>query len=700
MNLDNMLQVQKKTTSVAILGIVIPMVIGMSFFALIQKLYQKHDAHENYSAKAGYLIWSLVLTFTGFPVLARILADLKLLYTRIGKAALSVAMVSDTYGWIMFIMLIPFSSDSEKAVWSVLGTMIFVLLCIFVLRPLIPRFIRKRIDQDNLNDSELLFVLMGAFVFSYITEFIGTHSIVGAFVYGLILPHGRFTDLVMGKLDKLISGVISPIFFFRSGIMVNVVEITQQRYWLVMVFVILFLSILKVVSSLVATFFFHMPTRDSVGIGLLLNTKGVLALLMLSIALERKVLSEVAFSVMMCAIFIMTIAVPLLINTIYKPRKWYRYRQNTIEKLRMDAELRVLTCIHNNLHATSMVNFLRATRIMPLHVFGVHLVESIEHNAAMLYVADMEHPIPTSSRPQDLTQSQAELKSITNTFSTLIEKGNNVKLETSNVVSAFETIHKDIFNLAKQKGTSLILLPFHKRQSLTGHLETTNEAYRGINLNVLRDSPCSVAIFIDRGIGSLSKTNLRILMLFVGGPDDREALAIAWRMARHAGNHLLMVRILLLGEAAEIDISEEEDENQWLPSIVNHEERQKKHDDECVNSFRFKAVCNNDSITYSEKKVHSGDELTSLLHELDNDKYDLYIVGQGSGRNSLFFSKLLEWSDNPELGVIGDMVASNSFGTKSSLLVVQQFWPQGLKFCSQSQHRKQTFTKTDGLAIV
>ncbi|KAF7844793.1 cation/H(+) antiporter 15-like [Senna tora] len=686
MNLDSILQVRKKATSMAIFGILIPMLIGMSFFNVIQKFYEEPTTHlkfledDKHKTKA-YLFWSLVVTFTGFPMVAHILGNLKLLYTRIGKDALSAAMISDIFGWILFTTIIPFSSNNVKTLWSVMGTIIFVLLCIFLLRPLIARFIHKTIDQEKWDDSQLLFVLMGAFVFSYITDLLGTHSIVGAFVYGLILPHGRFTDFVMGKLENFVCGIMSPIFFFRSGVMVNLVRVAQQKYWPVMVLVMLFLSIPKVVSTLVASFFFDMPARDGVGIGLLLNSKGILALLVLNIARDRKILTEVAFSIMMCAIFLMTFTVPLFVNIIYR-KQYNRYKLITIEKLRIDTELRVLTCIHNNSHAISMVNVLKATNatvISPLNVFGVHLVDATEHSTT-LYATDMEHSTHSGAQ-NNLTRSQKELDSIYNTFNSLAEACIAIRFEAFKVVSDYETIHKDIFSLAEHKRTSLILLPFHKRQSVTGCLETTNEAYKDVNLNVLRDAPCSVAIFVDRGLGSLSNTNLNILMLFVGGPDDREALAVAWRMAKHPENQLSMVRIHLLGEAAEVDILAN-GENQ------NDEERQKMLDDEYVDSFRFKAVYNDDSITYSEEEVHNDEELTSLLHELDCDEYDLYIVGQGSGRSSMIFSKSLEWSDNPELGVVGDMLASNSFGTKSSILVVQQFGSGGLMF-------KQNPTKED-----
>ncbi|KAK4256174.1 hypothetical protein QN277_009073 [Acacia crassicarpa] len=704
MNLDDILKVQKKAAAIAIAGIIIPLAMGMGFYVVVQKLYQEppsllFTADGEHTAKA-YLFWSLALTVTGFPVLALILADLKLLYTGLGKAALTTAMISDTCGWLLFIISIPFANNNVQAFWSVLGMMAFIAFCIFVLRPVMRKHINEgdKNEEDTWDNSLLLVVLIGAFVCSFVTDMLGSHFIVGAFVYGLVLPHGRFSDFVMRKLDDFVSVAMSPNFFFRSGLTVNFFMLARQKYWPWMVLVIFLLSIPKVAGTLITTFFYGVPVRDGLGIGLLLNSKGVLALIILNTAWDRKILSVVAFTIMVCAVFVMTILVPLLVNAIYKPRKLYeKYRLRTIEKLRMDSELRVLCYVLNIRQATSMAKVLRtmnATRISPLHVLGVHLVELIGRATALL-AAQIQHPTQSASS-QNLSHSQLKSEGISNTFKALSETTSGaIRVETLNVVSTYETIHQDIQSLAEQKRTALILMPFHKELNLQGDLETSNEAGKNINQNILQDAPCSVAIFVERGLGSLSRNNLRIMMPFIGGPDDREALAIAWRMARHPGNQLSMVRIILLDEAAK-EAAPNDDGIHWLSSAAQDYESQKLLDEECIDSFRFKGVYNNDSITYSEKEVHNGEELISILHELDKDDHDLFIAGRGgSRRNSVMFLNFREWCDNPELGVIGDIVTSKSFGSRSSLLSVQQFGSRVMPFSNRDFP-----TKTDGSELV
>lgn len=299
LNLDNIVQIRRKAISIAIAGIIFPMLIGMGFFALIHVFYKEpleflgmHKNHKINTARA-YLFWSLPLTITGFPVLARILADLKLLYTGLGRSSLTAAMISDIYGWGLFIILIPFASNDVRAIYTVLATIVFIIFCIFVLRPFLTQYIDQHVDNNDhdhsWDNSELMFVLMGAFVCSYITDALGTHAVVGAFVYGLILPHGRLADLILEKVDDFVSGAIASLYVFRAALTVNLVAVAQIKSWPLMVFTIFILSIPKVVSTLVATFFFGMTPGDGVGIGLLLNSKSVLALIILNFAWDRKV---------------------------------------------------------------------------------------------------------------------------------------------------------------------------------------------------------------------------------------------------------------------------------------------------------------------------------------------------------------------------------------------------------------------------
>ncbi|CAJ1868359.1 unnamed protein product [Sphenostylis stenocarpa] len=681
MNLNSILHVKKKAAYIAIAGIVFPVVIAPGLYALFRKFYGTHGTLPlEDSTNNAYIIWTVILTVTGFPVVAHTLAELKLLYTGLGKAALTTAMISDTYGWILFTLLLPFSINGKGAVYTVLSTIAFIIICIFVVRPIIQWYFDRKVDKDEWDDNELLFIMMGVLASSCITDFLGAHSIVGAFVYGLILPHGKFADYVMSISDDFVGGFLTPLFFSGTGMRLMLTSIFAQPSWPLTLLIVLLLCALKIVSTLCATVFFGMRIRDGLTLGLLLNTKGAMALIMLNIAWDRAIFYVPTYAVLASAVILMTIVVSPVINGVYKPRK--RFEQNklkTIQKLRVDAELRMIACVHNARQAASIINIIEsfnATRISPVHVSALCLVEFTGRAVSVVAAANREkHSSQTGG--QNLTRSQEETESIGNTFEALGEAYDAIRIQTLNVVSAFTTIHEDIYNAAEEKRASLVLLPFHKHLSSEGTLEVTNVVYKDINQNVMQRASCSVGIFVDRDFGAVPKRNLHILMLFVGGPDDREALAIAWRMAGNPGTKLSVVRILLLDEAAEVDTSIHT-EAQGILSAVVDTEKQRELDDEYLSTFRLTAVNNKDSISYSEIDVHNGDDILAVLNELEKVGCDLYIVGQGNCRNSHVFSNFLEWCDCLELGVIGDILASNNFGSRSSVLVVQQYGYGGM----------------------
>ncbi|XP_022634753.1 cation/H(+) antiporter 15-like [Vigna radiata var. radiata] len=652
MNLNTILHVKRKAASIAIAGIIFPVLVAPWLYGLFRKVYghiMMFPLEE--STSNAYILWTLILTVTSFPVVAHTLSELKLLYTGLGKAALTASMIGDTYSWILFTLFVPFSINGKGAIYTVLCTIIFVVVCIFVVRPIIQWFIDHKADKDEWNDNQLLFIFMGVLACSCISDFLGAHAIVGAFVFGLILPHGKFAEMVNSISDDFVAGFL-------------------------------------ILSTLFVTLFFGMRTRDGLTLGLILNNKGAMALIMLNIAWDRTIFSVPTYAVITSAVLLMTILVSPVINAIFKPRQ--RFEQNklkTIQKLRVDSELRLITCIHNTRQAANMISIIEcfnAMRVSPVHVFALYLVE-LTGRAAALVAAHIGKP---NNQPgeQNLTRSQEELESIHNAFDALGEAYDAIRVETLNVVSAYATIHEDIYHSADEKRTSLILLPFHKQLTLEGTLEVTNVVYKDINQNVMQGAPCSVGIFVDRDFGSVPKMNLHVRVIFVGGPDDREALAIAWRMAGRSGTKLSMVRILLLGEAAEVDASAH-DEAQEILSAVIDTDKQKELDDEYINTFRLIAVNNNDSISYSEIDVHSGEDIPVILNEIEKFGCDLYIVGQGNCRNSKVFTNLLEWCECLELGVIGDILVSNNFGSRSSVLVVQQYGYGGMIFGNNLNHK-------------
>jgi len=290
MNLDSVLRARKKASSIAIVGTIIPMTFGLGTYFLVGKC--KGYDKQLYMNLKGYLLWSLVVTITSFPVVAHILSDFKILYTGLGKVALTAATMNDFINWAMFIILIPIIINGLRGIISVILTILFALFCYFVLRPPLNKILVKKTNEGKWDGYQLSYVLIGVLACATITEFLGTHSVVGALIFGLILPRGKFTDMLIEQIEDIASGYLAPLFFASIGLRSNsyfLYKTIKPNILLVSVIMILLISS-KIVSTLVATSVYGMSVRDRMALGVLMNTKGVLSLIILNIGWDRKVL--------------------------------------------------------------------------------------------------------------------------------------------------------------------------------------------------------------------------------------------------------------------------------------------------------------------------------------------------------------------------------------------------------------------------
>lgn len=234
----------------------------------------------------------MVLSVTNYPVLVHILADLEILYTGLGRVAVTAATINEFYNWAMFVLLIPFATHSEKPCVSDVDYDLchFLLLCVAPFTYPVDREITDKNEWDNY---KLSYVFIGIMFCAHITEMLGTHSIVGALVFGLILPREKFVDMLMERSDDLVSTYLEPLLFIGCGVRFDFTTFKKRKLRDAMIITLLSCCT-KIVSTVIATGFYRMPFRDGVALGALLNTKGLLPLVMLNIASDREVLILVA----------------------------------------------------------------------------------------------------------------------------------------------------------------------------------------------------------------------------------------------------------------------------------------------------------------------------------------------------------------------------------------------------------------------
>lgn len=399
-------------------------------------------------------------------------------------------------------------------------------------------------------------------------------------------------------------------------------------------------------------------------------------------------LVDEAFPPTIFALFVMTCVIEPILAATYKATKQFvNYKCRTIQRTKEKAEFRIMACIHSTRNIAGMINLLQvsnATNQSAIHVFAVHLVEHLGHSTAMLLTNDGSNSTGfNDSCPMQATEAEQFKKAFENYEKT---SNNAVNVHTLTSVSPHESMHEDICCLAEDKRVAFIIIPYIRPLTTNDKIRNAN-TNRTVNLNLLQNMPCSVCTFVDRGLGSDEDKESQLkdhhgiqhlLMLFLGGPDDREALAYAWRMAAHPNVKLTVVRFLPGKD----------------PRTVLHQKHnsevarctEKQADDEDIYEFKFKTM-NDESISYIENVVNNGEEIVAAIKDL-SDNCDLYIIGRREGAESrLTYDLSLDNSTNfPELGVIGSVLAMSNFSSHASVLVIQQYISR--KTANKSESRK------------
>ncbi|KAL3597156.1 hypothetical protein D5086_008793 [Populus alba] len=557
--IENLTRTSKKAIHIAIAGVLIPFIMGIGLFFFMN---QVPGGEYN---PTGCVYIGLSLAVTGYPIVARVLNDVKLLHSDIGRMAMSASLVTDLISWILVIIGIAFSNQtSGGASVAVLSTVGFALFCIFVVRPALAIIISKTSKENDYSENYLCFVLVAISAFAVVTDILGTNSVVGAFIFGFIMPNRILAAAFLDKFEDFVTGYLLPLFFTICGIRIDIWSLFDKKAHLAIGSVVVVLSCsAKILSTLLVSYYENVPTRDGFSLGIVLNTKGILAILILQLGNSGEFLNKRDYTVMAIAILLMTGVVAPVTASIYRPAKHLsNYKRRTIQKGRQGGELRILACFQNFRNVSGMISLIdssNATRESPLNVFALHVLELTGRASAMLIVHSTGGKSSGYSRHGRKNSQSEKIVTALETYQTL---NDNVNIHALTSMSPHASMHEDICSLAEEKHTALLVIPFHKLPSKDGKLEAEdNTSFRGVNLNVLANAPCSVGIFVDRGFGvsdngESSLTMRQILMLFVGGPDDREALAYAWRMGGTEGISSVLVVQQYVGSKDGISIAD------------------------------------------------------------------------------------------------------------------------------------------------
>ncbi|CAO2197166.1 unnamed protein product [Urochloa humidicola] len=686
MDIDVIRRSGKKALFVAIAGMALPFCMGIATSFIF-----RHQVSRNVHQTSFLLFLGVALSVTAFPVLARILAEIKLLGTDLGRIAMSAAIVNDMCAWILLALAIAISEVDSAALssfWVLLSGFLFVLFCFYVVRPGMWWLIKRTPEGEGVSDMEVSLILTGVMLAGVCTDAIGIHSVFGAFVYGLVIPTGPLGVTLIEKIEDFVTGLLLPLFFAISGLRTNIQKISDPVTVGLLVLVFVMASFAKIMGTIIIAALYTMPFREGIALGFLMNTRGLVEMIVLNIGRDKEVLDDESFAVMVLVSVAMTTLVTPVVLGVYRPsRRLVGYKRRNLQRIRHDSELRMLACVHITRNVPSVLSLLELSnpsKRSPIFIYALHLVELTGRASNMLAAAAASASKPSRSGTGSSLPPVTE--HIFNAFENYERHTGGVSIQTLAAVSPYQSMHEDVSVLAEDKHVSLIVVPFHKQQTVDGGMEPINPHVRGFNESLLTTSPCSVAILVDRGLSAAAArmaTEHHVALFFFGGPDDREALAYAWRMVEHPGVTLTIVRFLppdyrarsVSGSSyrpAPSTAAADAADSRAI-TISTEGKSELEMDEDYLNEFRARNH-GNEAISYSTKMVANSEETVAAIRSMDNNLHELYIVGRRPGEaGSPMTAALEDWMENPELGPIGDMLVSSDFSMTVSVLVVQQY---------------------------
>ncbi|KAL6898914.1 Sodium/hydrogen exchanger family domain-containing protein [Trichoderma evansii] len=313
-------------TSVAFAGLALPFGVGCALAWGIYNAFRDDPGIKPISFSVYMLFVGIAVAITAFPVLCRILTELKLLDTPVGIITLSAGVANDVVGWILLALCVALVNAGKgiTALWILLVAVGYIAFLVVAVKPSLRFLLRKTNNLENgPSQSAIALILLIALISAFFTGIIGIHPIFGGFAAGLIIPreHG-FNIIVIEKLEDLIGSIFLPLYFTLSGLSTNLGLLNTGTTW-GYVFATTFVALItKIVGASIAARLNGLVWRESFAIGVLMSCKGLVELIALNIGLQAQILSVRTFTIFVVMALLTTFFTTPVVSYLYPP--WYQ----------------------------------------------------------------------------------------------------------------------------------------------------------------------------------------------------------------------------------------------------------------------------------------------------------------------------------------------------------------------------------------
>jgi Kef-type K+ transport system membrane component KefB len=305
LNLGVLRERAQATVAISHASMIVPFLLGA---ALALVLYPRLSSREVPFTSFALFV-GVALSITAFPVLARILTDRRMQRTRLGILALGCAATGDVTAWCLLAFVVGVAQAKVGGAFLILGlTAAFLGFMFLVVRPVAIRLV-ARFDEVRLTPGVIALVFTALLLSALATELIGIHSLFGAFLLGAIIPHDSAAARAFTrKLEDLVTVLLLPAFFAFTGMRTQIGLVAGLEQWLVCGLILVVATAGKFGGTLVSARLTGLGWRESAGLGVLMNTRGLMELIVLNIGLDLRIISPTLFAMMVLMALATTVA--------------------------------------------------------------------------------------------------------------------------------------------------------------------------------------------------------------------------------------------------------------------------------------------------------------------------------------------------------------------------------------------------------
>ncbi|MFV0417977.1 MAG: cation:proton antiporter [Dysgonomonas sp.] len=317
LNLDVLRNKAHEAVVISHASIIVPFTLGVGLAYFIYSSF----APEGIEFSSFGLFLGISMSITAFPVLARIIQERGMQKSRIGAIAITCAAADDITAWCLLAVVIAIVKAGSvlSSIYTIILAVAYVLVMLKIVRPFLKRTGDSFDEKKGLTKSRIALFFIVVLTSSFVTEIIGIHALFGAFMAGIVMPEKpKLRSMFAEKIEDIALVLLLPLFFVITGLRTEIGLLNNTMLWGVTGLIILVAILGKFGGSTIAARFVGQSWKDSLTIGTLMNTRGLMELVVLNIGYDLGVLNAEIFSMMVIMALVTTFMTGPILNIIQK----------------------------------------------------------------------------------------------------------------------------------------------------------------------------------------------------------------------------------------------------------------------------------------------------------------------------------------------------------------------------------------------